>query len=107
MNMKTVKLSELAGKTFDNIDLVKDSVEKFGLIIALLTEFSSMQQIISREDGVNLSLQTKPEEPSGQVQAMLHRNLSKNTNLMMARMNSSKSRPTSIANSVTNAPSGS
>jgi hypothetical protein len=42
MNVKTMKLSELAGKTFDNIDLVKDSVEKFATIIACLLEFSSI-----------------------------------------------------------------
>lgn len=42
MNLKTIKLSELAGKTFDNIDLVKESVEKFATIISCLMEFSSI-----------------------------------------------------------------
>jgi hypothetical protein len=41
-NIKTAKLSELAGKTFDSIDSVRDSVEKFATILSCLLEFSSI-----------------------------------------------------------------
>jgi hypothetical protein len=62
MNLKTMKLSELAGKTFDNIDLVRDSVEKFATIIACLIEFSSIQQCISTNENFVSSLSTPTQE---------------------------------------------
>lgn len=46
LNLKNVKLSELAHKTFDNIDQVRDSVEKYATILSCLFEYNSIDQAL-------------------------------------------------------------
>ena len=50
MNIKITKLSEVGHKTLDNLDEVKDSIEKVATIITCLLEFDLMSQAISHSD---------------------------------------------------------
>lgn len=42
INVKITKLSEVGHKTLDNLDEVKDSIEKVATIITCLLEFDSI-----------------------------------------------------------------
>lgn len=47
-NGKVARLSTVANKTLDNLDDVKLSIEKQGILIACLTEFASVSQALNR-----------------------------------------------------------
>ena len=43
LNVKVAKLSEVGHKTLDNVDQVKESVERYATILTCLLEFSSIE----------------------------------------------------------------
>ena len=43
LNLKVSKLSEVGHKTLDNVDQVKDSVERYATILTCLLEFNQIE----------------------------------------------------------------